>query len=62
MGWPKTSLRFFHKMVQKNPNVCFGQSIASVPIWNKGQGIIFLISISRFLIQIVLIRRKTDQL
>ena len=25
LGWPKSSFRFFHKMLQKNPNESFGQ-------------------------------------
>ena len=25
LGWPKSSFRFFHKMLQTNPNELFGQ-------------------------------------
>ena len=29
LGWPKSSLGFFHEMLQKNPNELFGQHSSS---------------------------------
>ena len=34
LGWPKGSLKFFHSIVQKNPNeICGKLNIFSLPLW-----------------------------